>query len=194
MFLIGAIDNLIPSVTNPHEVHEEVDVADIRDLFGQEGLMLLTAFLTIPFMIPISIPGASTVFGAVILLIGFSRLSGRNLWLPKRIEQRTIPAKNLRACLHQGLIFFRRLEGLARPHRLKWFISARIANTLNSFSLIMGALLLMAPFGLIPFSNTLPALALLFFAIGCLQRGGVCILLGHLATSVTIAYFTFLIA
>jgi hypothetical protein len=83
-----------------------VDVADIRDLFGQEGIMLLTAFLTIPFMIPISIPGASTVFGAVILLVGFSRLCSRNLWLPKRIEQRTIPTDKLRACLHQGLIFF----------------------------------------------------------------------------------------
>jgi hypothetical protein len=66
---------------------EGVGVADIRDVFGQEGLMLLTAFLTIPFMNPVSIPGASTVFGAVILLIGFSRISGRNLWLPKRIEQ-----------------------------------------------------------------------------------------------------------
>jgi hypothetical protein len=32
-------------------------------------------------------------------------LCGRNLWLPKRIEQRRIPTDRLRACLHQGLIF-----------------------------------------------------------------------------------------
>jgi hypothetical protein len=144
-------------------------------------------------MIPISIPGASTVFGAVILLVGFSRLCGRNLWLPKRIEQQRIPAYKLRACLHQGLIFFHRLERLARRYRLKWFISNGMANTLNNLSLVTGALLLMAPFGLIPFSNTLPALALLFLAIGFLQRDGVCILLGHLANFVTIAYFPFLI-
>lgn len=171
----------------------KVEVAEIRDVFGQEGLMLLTVALTIPFMIPISIPGASTVFGAVILLIGFSRLSGRNLWLPKRIEQRKIPADKLRACLHQGLMFFHRLERLARPYRLKWFISNGTANTLNNLSLTTGAILLMAPFGLIPFSNTLPALALLFLAIGFLQRDGVCILLGHLANFVTITYFAFLI-
>lgn len=182
---IKAVIDALPS--------DRVDVADIRDLFGQEGIMLLTAFLTIPFMIPISIPGASTVFGAVILLVGFSRLCGRNLWLPKRIEQRRIPTDRLRACLHQGLIFFHRLERLARPYRLKWFISNGIANTLNNLSLTTGALLLMAPFGLIPFSNTLPALALLFLAIGFLQRDGVCILLGHLANFVTIAYFAFLI-
>ena len=150
---------------------EGVDVADIRDVFGQEGLMLLTAFLTIPFMIPVSIPGASTVFGAVILLIGFSRISGRNLWLPKRIEQRRIPTDKLRTCLHQGLAFFGRLERLACPCRLKWFVSNGFPNTLNNLSLVAGAILLMAPFGLIPFSNTLPALALRF---RCLIRTGLC--------------------
>ena len=172
---------------------EGVDVADIRDVFGQEGLMLLTAFLTIPFMIPVSIPGASTVFGAVILLIGFSRISGRNLWLPKRIEQRRIPTDKLRTCLHQGLAFFHRLERLSRPCRLKWFVSEGLPDTFNNFSLVTGAILLMAPFGLIPFSNTLPALALLFLSIGSLQQDGLWILMGHLANFITIAYFAFLI-
>jgi len=183
---IKAVTDALPS--------DRVDVADIRDLFGQEGLMLLTAFLLIPFMIPISIPGASTMFGAVILLVGFSRLCGRTLWLPKRIEQRKIPVYKLRACLNQGSYFFHRLERLARPYRLKWFISNGLANTINNLTLITGALLLMAPFGLIPFSNTLPALALLFLAIGFLQRDGACILLGHLANFVTMVYFASLIA
>ena len=66
-----------------------VRLAEIRNVFGRDGLMLLAVFLTIPFMLPISIPGVSTVFGAAILLIGISRLFGRNLWLPKKssIEQ-----------------------------------------------------------------------------------------------------------
>lgn len=182
--LKAAIDGLPPG---------QVEVAEIRDVFGPEGLLLLTVFLTIPFMVPISIPGASTVFGAVILLIGFGRLCGRKLWLPKRIEQKRIPAGKLRACLHQGLAFFNRLERLARPDRLKQLVSNGLANTLNNLSLITGALLLMAPFGLIPFSNTLPALALLFIAIGSLQQDGLCVLIGHLANFVTIVYFAFLL-
>jgi hypothetical protein len=172
---------------------EGVHVADIRDVFGQEGIMLITAFLTIPFMIPVSIPGLSTVFGSVILLIGFSRIAGRNLWLPKRIEQRRIPTDKLRAGLHQGFAFFHRLERLARPCRLKWFVSEGLPDSFNNFSLVTGAILLMAPFGLIPFSNTLPALALLFIAIGSLQQDGLWILMGHLANFITIAYFAFLI-
>jgi len=49
------------------------------------------------------------------------------------------------------------------------------------------------PFGLIPFSNTFPAVAILFLAIGLLQRDGVCILLGHISNVVTIIYFGVLI-
>ena len=65
---------------------------------------------------------------------------------------------------------------------------------LNNCSLILGAVLLMAPFGFVPFSNTFPAVAILFLAIGLLQRDGVCILLGYLANFATIIYFAILIA
>jgi hypothetical protein len=63
----------------------------------------------------------------------------------------------------------------------------------NNAALILGAVLLMMPFGLIPFSNTFPAVAILFLAIGLLQRDGVCILLGHISNVVTIIYFGVLI-
>ncbi|HPB67393.1 MAG TPA: exopolysaccharide biosynthesis protein [Candidatus Omnitrophota bacterium] len=173
---------------------EGVTLADIRDLFGRDGLMLLTAFLTIPFMVPVSIPGVSTVFGAAILLIGISRFWGRHLWLPKRLEDRVLPADKLRAALHQGLKLFHQLERLTRPRRLKQLTSDGITESLNNGALILGALLLMAPFGFVPFSNTLPGLALLLFAIGLLQRDGVFILCGHLVNFVTIIYFAFLVA
>ena len=65
-------------------------------------------------------------------------------------------------------------------------------GALNNCAIIMGAGLLMAPFGLIPFSNTLPALAILLFSIGLLQRDGVCILLGYFVNIATIAYFVLL--
>lgn len=171
-----------------------VTLAEIRDLVGQDGLLLLTAFLTLVFMVPVSIPGVSTVFGAAILLIGICRLFGRNLWLPRRIAQRVLPSDKLRDGLNRGSIWVHRLERVSRPHRMKWLTSAGVMDTVNSCALIAGAVLLMAPFGLIPFSNTLPALALLFFAIGLLQRDGLCILLGHLSNVVSVIYFTFLIA
>lgn len=170
-----------------------VSLAEVRDLVGQDGMLLFTVFLTLVFMVPVSIPGVSTVFGAAILLIGICRLIGRNLWLPKRVLERVFPSDKLRAALSKGSIWLHRLERISRPHRLKSLASAGLMDGVNSCALIAGALLLMMPFGMIPFSNTLPALALLFFAVGLLQRDGFFILLGHLANVATVIYFTALI-
>ncbi|MCX7004736.1 MAG: exopolysaccharide biosynthesis protein [bacterium] len=171
-----------------------ITLGEILVLVGNDSLMFLTCFLTLVFLIPVSIPGVSTVFGAAILLIGINRLLGRTLWLPKSIANRTVSTDKLRGALERALIWFRRLERVSRPHRLNRLTADGVMGVLNNCALILGALLLMAPFGLIPFSNTFPAVAILFLAIGLLQRDGVCILIGYVANVVTIIYFAILIA
>ena len=57
------------------------------------------------------------------------------------------------------------------------------------FGLLLGAVLLIFPLGLVPFSNTLPAWAMLLLAAGLVQRDGVLILLGYLFLLGTIVYF-----
>jgi hypothetical protein len=170
-----------------------VTLGQVRNLVGSEGLMLLAAFLTIVFLVPVSVPGVSTVFGAGILLIGVSRLFRLELWLPKRIERRLVTTDRLRTALVRGLVWFRRLERISRPQRIAWAASDGLVRIVNDCAIILGAVLLMLPFGLIPFSNTFPAIALLFLAIGSLQRDGLFILLGHVSNLVTIAYFALLI-
>ena len=182
--LEAAIDALPPGT---------VTLAQVRDLVGSDGLMLLAAFLTIVFLVPVSVPGVSTVFGAGILLIGVSRLFRLELWLPERIGRRVVATERLRSALQRGLVWFRRLERVSRPQRISWAASDGAVRIVNDCALILGAALLMAPFGLIPFSNTFPAIALLFLAIGSLQRDGLFILIGHLSNLVTIAYFALLI-
>lgn len=171
-----------------------VTLAQLQELIGKEGLMILAAFLTLVFLIPVSIPGVSTVFGAGILLIGISRLFGRDLWLPETIAKRAISTEKLRGAMTRGMIWFRKLEKVSRPNRMPWLTGAGLTGLMNNLALILGAVLLMMPFGPIPFSNTFPAVALLFLAIGLLQHDGVCILLGHLGNLASIAYFTVLIA
>jgi hypothetical protein len=173
---------------------DEVTLAEIRDLLGQDGLLLLTIFLTIVFLIPVSIPGTSTVFGAAIMLIGVSRFLNRSLWLPTRFLKGRLPADRLSAGLQRGVHWFHRLERVSRSHRLKCLACNGFVGVINNCAIVLGSGLLMAPFGFVPFSNTLPALAILFFAIGLLQRDGICILLGHLANIITMVYFTILIA
>lgn len=172
---------------------DTLTLGELLEVFGDEGLLLLTMLLTLVFLIPVSIPGVSTVFGAAILLVGISRLFGRALWLPRRLRDKALPADKLRPALGRGMVWVRRLERVSRPHRLRAFVEGRVPDLVNNLAFILAALLLMAPFGFVPFSNTLPALALLFFAAGLIQRDGGAVLLGHLANLGTIAYFGILI-
>ena len=185
----GSLEENLEAVIDRLPSSDGVTLAEIRDLVGRDSLLLLVAFLTLVFMVPVSIPGVSTVFGGAILLIGVCRCLNRNLWLPKRIAQRVLPADRLRTVLRRGSGWLHRLDRVSRPDRLRWLTSGGPANFVNNCALVAGAVLLMAPFGLVPFSNTLPALALLFLAIGLLQHDGLFVLYGHLLNLVTIVYF-----
>lgn len=162
------------------------------DLIGREGLLMLCVFLVLPFMVPVSIPGVSTVFGACILLIGLSVMLKRTLWLPDRLMALTVPTDKLRTALEKGSVWLTRVERLSRP-RLGGLTHGPIMTRFNGFKLAVAALLLMAPAGLVPLSNTLPGLAILFLSVGILQRDGGLILLGYIANVGTILYFTALI-
>ena len=47
----------------------------------------------------------------------------------------------------------------------------------------------MFPLGLVPFSNTLPAVAILFLSLGMLERDGLLIVAGYLMNVATYFYF-----
>ncbi|WP_394004446.1 exopolysaccharide biosynthesis protein [Luteimonas sp. WGS1318] len=171
----------------------DVEVGPLVEALGTQGLLLLVILLTLVFLIPVSIPGVSTVFGAVIVLIGVARMRGRPLWLPGAVRRRRVPAGRLRGALDVGLTWVRRLERITRPGRLAAMSDGRGVGLFNDAALILGAILLMAPFGFIPFSNTVPGIALMCLAIGLLQRDGLTVLLGHLMNVLTIVYFAILI-
>ena len=170
-----------------------ITLSELIQRVGNDGLLILVTLLTLVFLIPISIPGVSTVFGAAILLISVSRLFGRALWIPSKLEHRVIGTRKLRPLLRKALSWLKKLERISRPNRIQWLVGEGPIGFFNNAALILGAVLLMMPFGLIPFSNTFPAVAILFLAIGLLQRDGLCILLGHISNVLTILYFSVLI-
>lgn len=167
---------------------------EILEIFEDDGLLLLSIFLALIFLVPISIPGVSTVFGTAILLIGVARLFNRHLWLPDKIANRIISAQSLASGLSKALVWFHRLEKITLPHRLQPLTQNNLFHLTHKVGFIFAAILLMVPFGFIPFSNTLPALALIFLALGELQKDGGSILLGHISNLATIIYFGVLVA
>lgn len=171
----------------------EVTLNEILESIGKDSLMFLTIFLSLVFLVPVSIPGVSTVFGSAILLIGISHLFNRSLRLPARLANRTIATDKLTVVLCRALVWFRRIEGFIRPNRFQLMAGEGKIGLFNRLSYILAAVLLMVPFGFIPFSNTLPAIALILLAMGTMHKDGGCLFAGHLTNLITIIYFVVLI-
>ena len=156
-------------------------------MLGEQGLLVFCGVLATPFLLPLSVPGMSTVLGLPMLLIGFAVMMSRVPWLPERLLNRSLPAPTVRGVLAKVRGWAERFEHLVRP-RLLGLTGGRVVNFVNGGLIIVAVLLLMAPIPLVPFINSLPALAIVLLCFGMAERDGVVILLGYLMTVVSTVY------
>ncbi len=170
---------------------DTVSLRELMSLIGEQGLLLLCALATLPFLFPVSIPGVSTVFGAAIVLLAVAITLNRLPWLPEKILDRRMDTAKLLPVMRKGVGMVSRLDKWVRPRALQ--LTSGGMTVVNGCVLLFAGLLLMAPFGLIPFSNTAPAVGILLLTIGMIQRDGVFVLLGYLGTVLTVVYFTVLL-
>jgi len=167
------------------------DTVTLRRLFemiGEQGLLLLCMLLSLPFLFPVSIPGVSTVFGTGVILIGIAITLNRLPWLPSFLADRQLSNEKLMPVLQRGAKFVARFDTVIKP-RVKALTNNAMMNRVNGLMMVFAGLLLIVPLGLIPFSNTLPAVAIILLAIGMLQRDGVFVLGGYLMIAATVIYF-----
>ena len=151
------------------------------------GFDLLLLVIALPFLTPIPLPGLSTPFGLVVLVIGARLALGRQPWLPERLLRRELPPRFIGKVLAAGSRAVRWLEVLLRPRldflHAQW-IYRRVAGTL----IMLSGLLLLLPLP-IPLTNSFPALTVVLLAAGALERDGVFFLGGCAAFTATLAYF-----
>jgi len=164
-----------------------VTLRELLALLGEQGLLVFCGVLASPFLLPVTIPGMSTVLGIPMLLIGFAVMVSRVPWLPARILNRSLPAATVRTVLAKVRGWSERFEHLVRPRWLG-LTGGRAINMLNGALVILAVLLLMAPIPLVPFINSLPALAILLLCFGMAERDGAVIALGYFMTLVSAVY------
>jgi hypothetical protein len=164
-----------------------VSLRALLSMLGEQGLLVFCGVLAAPFLLPVTVPGMSTVLGLPMLLIGFAVMVSRVPWLPERLLNRSLPAPTVRAVLGRVRGWAERVEHLVRP-RLLGLTGGPAVNVVNGVLVIAAVLLLMAPIPLVPFVNSLPALAIILLCFGMAERDGWVILLGYFMTVVSAAY------
>lgn len=154
------------------------------------GFELLLVLISLPFITPIPLPGLSTPFGAIVVIIGARLALGRRPWLPRRLLRRELPPRFVGRVLTAARVVVRWLEVLARPrfdflHRHELY--RRSAGALITVSGVL--LLLPIP---VPFTNTLPAATVLLLSAGAIERDGLFFIGGTFVFILTLAYFALL--
>ena len=170
---------------------EPAPLGDVLDALGPRASALLVVICALPFSTPITIPGLSTPFGLVILLLALQLFFGQSPWLPNRLRRVVLPGS-----------FFSRI--LAASSALVGWLERRLATRLHPLVdapwklrfhtgiVIWAALLLMIPLPpLPPFTNTLPALVAVVMTFSTLKRDGLGILAGYALFAFTVGYFVF---
>jgi hypothetical protein len=164
-----------------------VTLRELLAMLGEQGLLVFCGILAVPFLLPMTIPGMSTVLGLPMLLIGFAVMVSSVPWLPERLLRHSLPAPTVRGVLQKVRGWAERFEHLVRPRWLA-LTGGRGVNALNGALVLVAVVLLMAPIPLVPFVNSIPALAIVLLCFGMAERDGIVIALGYFTTVVAAAY------
>jgi hypothetical protein len=150
-------------------------VGEVVDRLGAAGLGLMLLALALPGLLPSPGLPVGLVFGVAVAVIGAQVMGGATrLALPAWLRRRMVGTRLVAGIAERGVPWLRRAERLLRPGRFGVLAGPRAHVALAVPILALGLVLALP----IPFANMPPALALIAFALGLLERDGLAILIG----------------
>lgn len=166
-----------------------LSIGQLEAILQGRGFALFILLLCVPFLFPVAIPGLSMPFGIVITLMGLRLVFGLKPSLPGFIVGREVPHSLLEKMVNAGVRLCLRMEKLVKP---RWFFlqSGPVMGRLLGLVMASGGIQLSLPLPpLIPFSNTIPAISLVFLTAGMVEKDGILIFCGYVANVAAWVYF-----
>jgi len=167
---------------------QEMTLREVMEQLGANASGLLVLILALPFCAPVTLPGLSTPLGLVIAFIAGRFAFGLPPWLPARLLAVRLPPRFFQKVLRGSERFVGWVERRLRP-RWDWLSCTPARLRFHGWSMCFSAFLLALPLGGIPFTNTLPGLAIFIGMLGMMTRDGAAILTGYSLLAGTIVYF-----
>lgn len=168
----------------------EVETVTLREVLGLlhgRGYVLLIMLLALPFCSPVPLPGLSTPFGLIIVIVGVRLALGAKPWLPARLLDTRLPPKLFARVFAVTRKIILGFERLLRP-RMLWVTGSPRWLQLHAVPVVMCGLMLLLPLP-VPFSNALPAWGIMLIAGGLLERDGAFIIAGYVSSLLALAFF-----
>jgi len=153
----------------------------IIEITGERAFGVLMAFLCLPFVQPIPLPGLSIPFGVALMLLGAQIIIRKHRpWLPRRMLALKLPQKFGTRLIGFLAKVFRPLEKIVRPRFL--LMQNPVAMGFVGLALLFdGFLLVFLP--AFPGSNLVPAWIALVKILGITEEDGAALLTGTLLST-----------
>ena len=162
---------------------ERISLGDIvSSLEGRGFGPLLMAPALIAFLPSGAIPGIPSLCGILIALIAVQKVFGKSHpWIPSRLRKADFDRQRFSEGVDNITPVTKRIDRFFKP-RLTFLFGPVISRLIAALCVVFG--LLMIPLELIPMAAAIPALAIIFAAIGLSTRDGVMLVLALILFSV----------
>ncbi len=182
----------LEQILEHQSARERLTLNALLDKTEGRGLYLVMVLLCLPFVTVNPLPGASVVFGIVIMFMSARLAFELPPRLPKFIGNRELPPKAMKAVLRGSVRVLRLLERMVKPRDSAW-MSWQATRSINALLICFMAFLLALPLPPIPpLTNTLPGLAIVLLAVSMMEEDGVMIWVGYAVSVGTTVYFIFI--
>jgi hypothetical protein len=150
------------------------------------GHMLVCLIFSVPFLLPVPLPGLSTIFGFVICVASIQLIVGKDPWVPHSWREHKISADILSKMFDAARRVLQKTEKIIKP-RLKFFAHHPGFIRFNGVVVLVAAILLSIPMP--PGFNAPPALAIIVLTIGSLEKDGAMVIAGYLLGALNVFLF-----
>jgi hypothetical protein len=170
--LVGLIDQLKEAAEG-----EEISIGEIAKALDRRGIGSLFVITSLLAILPTgAIPGMSVLTGIIMLVLSAQLLvAKRDLWLPRFVTRRTIPAETFCDSLDRARKPAERIGRLLKP-RMEAVLEPPFLQMLAGFGIIIS--LSMFPLAVVPFGAFPAGIAFLVIGTGLAVRDGLVVAVG----------------
>lgn len=166
---------------------ERVSVGDLFHRIGERAHYALLILFALPNTLP-GLPGTSAVLGVPLLYLTLQLALGRDPWLPGFIARRSLSRQALAGILERAQPWLQRGERYLHP-RLTRLTGPTAERVIGACAVVLAAMIMLP----IPFGNMMPALAIIFAALGLMEEDGVWVIVAAITGTIASAVVVFVL-
>lgn len=169
---------------------QPLSLGEALDSLDEAAYALIALILALPFLQPVPLGPLTVLGGLTFATLGWQLWRGHEApVLPQRMRAVVLNEKVWRVLVNICLKIVGFCRKFTKP-RYAWLVTGRQGQKIGAFVLVAAGLLMAIPFGILPFNNLLPALAILFYCFGELEDDGLMVMIAFAWLVITVIYFS----